>query len=246
MVATLFFFHPAVWLSTRMIDRQRERARDCDVLDHALMSPRQYGLGIVGALRLALPRAIGSAALGGDLAARIRLIAARDPRRRSRRLTVLAALLLATPVLALVPTGNREEPSAWRSPLPEGRISSQFGTRRDPFSGEQRFHQGIDLAAEKGTPILAPAAGTVLRAEQDASVSPWGRMLILVHEGGDVSFFGHLNEIHVATGARVAAGSVIGTVGDTGLVTGPHLHFEVRSGGHPIDPATRIPQFGEK
>jgi murein DD-endopeptidase MepM/ murein hydrolase activator NlpD len=99
-----------------------------------------------------------------------------------------------------------------------------------------RMHQGIDIAAPTGTPIVAPEAGVVLEA---GPASGYGNVIYLQHESGDVTVYGHMSEVLVDAGQIVEGGEVIAEVGNEGFSTGPHLHFEVRVGGRngaPIDP----------
>lgn len=120
-----------------------------------------------------------------------------------------------------------------------GRISSGFGTRTHPLTGQRRLHAGLDIAAPAGTPIRAAAAGRV------ASAGPrggYGLTVDVVHGDGTVTRYAHQSQLLVARDQAVAAGQVIGRVGSTGNSTGPHLHFEVRTAAGPIDPRTWLPQ----
>ncbi len=107
-----------------------------------------------------------------------------------------------------------------------GAISSMFGWRIHPITGDYRFHAGTDLGAPEGTPVLAAVAGDVIMAD---FLGGYGLTVVLQHhEGKDESLYGHLSEIFVQPGDRVEQGAVIGRVGSTGSSTGPHLHFEWR------------------
>ena len=98
----------------------------------------------------------------------------------------------------------------------------------------QVHHDGIDFMAEKGTPVLAAAAGEVVTADFDPQ---YGYHVILQHEGGYTTLYAHLGELRTEAGTSVEAGTEIGTVGSTGLSTGPHLHLELRKDGQPVNPA---------
>ena len=98
----------------------------------------------------------------------------------------------------------------------------------------QVHHDGIDFIAEKGTPVLAAAAGEVVTADFDPK---YGYHVIIQHEGGYTTLYAHLAELRVAAGDTAEAGTEIGTVGNTGQSTGPHLHLELRKDGQPVDPA---------
>jgi len=124
--------------------------------------------------------------------------------------------------------------AGWSWPLSEpGRLTSGFGHRHDPFDAGRRSHHGIDLAAEEGTPILAPAGGVVTRAEEAGG---YGLLVEIDHGDGIVTRYAHQSVIDVAVGDTLSAGDRLGAVGSTGRSTGPHLHMEVRRHGRPVDP----------
>lgn len=115
----------------------------------------------------------------------------------------------------------------------EGYLSSSFGARRDPFNGRRAFHSGIDIAHYVGTKVYATASGTVTRR---GAVSGYGNMVKVANGDRFVTVFGHLDKILVKRGQRIARGDVIGTMGNTGRSTGPHLHYEIRDQGKAINP----------
>src|SRR5262249_14059545 len=102
-----------------------------------------------------------------------------------------------------------------------------------PIYGDSRLHTGADLAATTGTPIHAAAAGDVISA---GWLGGYGNATIIDHGGGIATLYGHQSALLVAAGQHVEKGQVIGRVGRTGSCTGPHLHFEVRVNGNPVDP----------
>jgi murein DD-endopeptidase MepM/ murein hydrolase activator NlpD len=104
-------------------------------------------------------------------------------------------------------------------------ITSLFGWRTHPITGNQRFHAGTDLGAPMGTPVLAAARGQVETANW---LGGYGLAVILNHQSAEQTLYGHMSEIFVQPGQWVEAGTMIGRVGSTGASTGPHLHFEVR------------------
>lgn len=125
---------------------------------------------------------------------------------------------------------------AW--PLPQSySITSPFGYREDPFTGEVDYHSGTDISAPGGTPILAAAAGTVTIANGiDSWGGSYGYHIKIDHGNGMETLYAHCSAICVRSGQQVAQGEVIGFVGSTGNSTGNHLHFEVRVGGQRTDP----------
>jgi murein DD-endopeptidase MepM/ murein hydrolase activator NlpD len=121
-------------------------------------------------------------------------------------------------------------------PVP-GPIISGFGPRVDPVSGAQGFHPGDDLQATYGTPIHACRSGIVVIAGPQGG---YGNAVVIDHGGGMATLYGHQSRLAVSEHQHVNAGDVIGDVGATGYATGPHLHFEVRLSGNPVDPTSYI------
>ncbi len=114
-----------------------------------------------------------------------------------------------------------------------GIITSPFGWRKNPFGGAPEFHQGLDIGAPMGTTVVAAAAGTVISA---GWFGGYGNYILIDNGGALATGYAHLSQIFVADGQRVQQGQAIGAVGSTGYSTGPHLHFEVRIHGKPVDP----------
>jgi murein DD-endopeptidase MepM/ murein hydrolase activator NlpD len=118
-----------------------------------------------------------------------------------------------------------------------GWVSSTFGYRVSPFTGRREFHKGLDIATRKGTPIIAPADGVVTYAGKKWLI---GNMLSIDHGYGMLTRYGHLSKMLKKKGERVKRGEVIALVGNTGRSTGPHLHYEVRLNGVPVNPIKYI------
>lgn len=125
-------------------------------------------------------------------------------------------------------------------PLEDSVLTSQFGMRTSPITGNQSFHKGIDLAAPEGTLVFACKSGIVANTGYD---DVYGNFIILDHENNTQSVYAHLSRISVTTGDTVNSGSTIGNVGTTGASTGPHLHFEIRVNGSAQDPRRLLPAF---
>lgn len=125
-----------------------------------------------------------------------------------------------------------------RMPLEESVLTSSFGMRTSPISGDLRFHKGIDLAAPEGTDVLSCKAGIVANAAWD---DVYGNFIIMDHDNSTQSVYAHLSKILVRAGEIVSGGAVIGRVGTTGASTGPHLHFEIRVNGAAQDPRRLLP-----
>jgi murein DD-endopeptidase MepM/ murein hydrolase activator NlpD len=123
-----------------------------------------------------------------------------------------------------------------------GRVTSGFGMRFHPILRKRKPHYGIDIALPRGSLVYAAASGTVISAEYKGG---YGLAVVILHgalKGDSYStVYAHLDEILVEEGAEVEVGDPIGKVGSTGLATGPHLHFEIRINGDPVDPARYLP-----
>ncbi|HRH19941.1 MAG TPA: M23 family metallopeptidase [Brevundimonas sp.] len=121
-------------------------------------------------------------------------------------------------------------------PIADRRINSNFGVRHLAGEAHARMHQGVDIAAPTGVPVLSSAQGVVVRTGYDAG--GYGNFVEIRHPNGLTTFYGHLSAITsgLASGAEVEGGQQIGRVGSTGYSTGPHLHFEVRRRGARLNP----------
>jgi murein DD-endopeptidase MepM/ murein hydrolase activator NlpD len=128
-------------------------------------------------------------------------------------------------------------------PLMTERITSRYGIRKHPVRGVVRHHHGMDLAAKENTPILSIATGKVIFA---GYFGAYGNYISILHDNGYSSHYGHCRIINARIGQNIKAGQLIGTVGSTGVVTGPHLHFELRLQGRSIDPEQFIPDIATK
>ncbi len=116
-------------------------------------------------------------------------------------------------------------------------ISSGFGWRKSPFTGLREFHRGLDISARRGTPIIAPADGTVIAAGRDLHI---GRFVKIKHNDKFTTLYGHMLQHKVEKGQKVERGDLIGLMGNTGMSTGYHLHYEVRKDNVSINPRNHI------
>lgn len=115
-----------------------------------------------------------------------------------------------------------------------GYVTDGFGMRRNPFNGEGReVHEGLDIAADFGTPVTSTADGLVIYAAPHAG---YGNLVIVYHSNGITSRYGHLSRISLEAGQRVKRGDQVGNAGSTGRSTGPHVHYEIRENDQPVDP----------
>ena len=127
-------------------------------------------------------------------------------------------------------------PAGW--PVRKGWISSRFGERKDPFTGEREQHRGLDFAGTRGTEVLSVASGVVTWA---ANRTGYGKTVEIDHGNGYQTLYAHLSSVNVNCGQSVAQGQTIGFGGSTGNSTGPHLHFEIRYQGGFVNPWYVLP-----
>jgi murein DD-endopeptidase MepM/ murein hydrolase activator NlpD len=124
-------------------------------------------------------------------------------------------------------------------PVQNGRITSGFGRRINPFSSIASFHTGIDIAAPTGTEVTASREGVVTDIGFDFI---FGNYVLISHSGNYQTMYAHLKTISVQLNQRINSGMIIGAIGSSGLSTGPHLHFEIRWNGKAIDPLPLLPK----
>ncbi len=127
-------------------------------------------------------------------------------------------------------------PTLWPT---KGRITDKFGYRKDPFTRRTKFHNGLDIAADMGTDIVACASGKVIMAEFTRG---YGRVVKIDHGRGIVTVYGHASKLLVKVGDTVKKGDIIAKVGSSGRSTGPHLHFELLLYNTPVDPLQYLDQ----
>jgi murein DD-endopeptidase MepM/ murein hydrolase activator NlpD len=116
-------------------------------------------------------------------------------------------------------------------------ISSLFGMRRDPFTRQEKFHKGLDLAAPEGMAVVPALPGTVMSARYEPG---YGNTVVVEHAGGIKTRYGHLGSMNVKAGDTITSDNILGTVGSTGRSTGAHLHFEVIRNGVSVDPSESL------
>ncbi len=186
-----------------------------------------------------LPAVIKSKAMGGATAADLARTQPIDPADRTFGiLRDLLGVLGARLDTVRKVQENRQAlgaatPSIW--PLFDSWLSSSYGRRADPITGEAEDHTGLDLSADRGTPVHATADG-VSPIRPDGYNGGYGNCIMLEHGFGIETRFGHLSAYAVSVGQKVKRGQVIGYVGSSGRTTGPHLHYEILINGSPINP----------
>jgi murein DD-endopeptidase MepM/ murein hydrolase activator NlpD len=143
----------------------------------------------------------------------------------------------------LIGTTNTTDLNDTRIAFPTAKsapVTSGFGWRIHPITGERRFHTGIDFGAAMGTPIYAIANGKVELAGEKGG---YGNTVIVNHNAGKSTLYGHASKLYVREGQQVVRGQVIAAVGSTGMSTAPHLHFEVRVNDKPVNPRPYLQQY---
>jgi len=154
---------------------------------------------------------------------------------KALRLTLVGFLFLL-PSKALPVEKTLFRPTVF--PVVHESVTSDFGMRKHPISSTRHFHTGVDLAARKGSDIRAIADGVV---EVRGEFSGYGRTAVLRHSSSIETYYAHCDALLVEIGQYIVAGQKIGTVGESGVATGPHLHFEVRVNGWAVNPEKLIP-----
>lgn len=161
-------------------------------------------------------------------------IKAEEARRERERAEKAAAAARARTLQARIGVINA---AGWQWPT-SGGVASGFGQRLHPILGYYRMHTGADIGGAQGQPIWAATEGLVIFTGNNGG---YGNNVVIQHVNGVTTLYGHMSSIAVAEGDYVLAGDTIGAVGSTGLSTGPHLHFEVRIHGAPVDPLPYLP-----
>lgn len=259
LLQAIYFFHPLVWYANRQLAQARERICDRMVLARREISPRDYGEGMLAILRLNLAGANGwelHAGFGNNhkyLVQRIQDIKGGNVMKQHHRWISIAVLTLTG--LFLLPMASyqsladdhpaAENPPAaadpaFTCPMKTGYVSSPYGNRIHPVKKVKMLHRGIDIAAPRGSDIYAAAAGTVTFSNFKEN---YGNTVILRHADGYTTLYSQMDTILVSSGQQVDAGALIGLVGDSGLSTAPHLHFELRHNDKALAPESVI-DFG--
>lgn len=200
----------------RSLAEFEERTRRLSIVA-GLTSVHDAGTGGVGGLTsLPLDPATASDLAASEVVRRSSLVTSRLLL-VEKRLTTQADQLSLTPTLAPV----------------VGALTAGFGGRTDPFTGQQEFHPGLDISTPVGNRVVAPANGTVVRISFE---NGYGRLLEIAHGFGINTLYAHLHSVRVTEGQRIRRGDLLAVVGTTGRSTGPHLHYEVRVNGKPVNP----------
>ncbi len=152
----------------------------------------------------------------------------------------VAQAALPTGSLQLVSSGGLGDLTSTPTLWPViGHLTGTFGERMDPFSGEGAFHTGVDISSQYGDAVRVAADGVVIEANERAG---YGRLVVVDHGFGVTTYYGHLSSFNVLPGQQLKRGETIGNVGVSGRSTGPHVHYEVRINGAPVNPMRYLRQ----
>jgi len=186
------------------------------------------GVGTGGALRDQHLRNLRKPGMVLDVSQRIETISNKVRVQNSSLNTVLGEAIEKQRFLACRPSINPISPADpyW--------LTSNYGLRKDPFTGKRSAHHGIDLAGPVGLDIHCTGAGTVVEAKMNSY--GYGKEVVVDHGFGYTTIYAHLHDINVETGQKLKRGEVVGTLGSTGRSTGPHLHYEIRKDGRAVNP----------
>jgi len=268
LIQIIYFFHPLVWFAGSRLNDARERICDRYVLNYFSFSSREYAEALLKILMLNTsglsPLTVKSQFLNHKNRFHFRFKEILEAKPMSKKSIVLISLSLVTLAIIILPMspgkampnsglivqpyimGPNEWPTAdstekkeisFVKPIRKGNITSGFGTRIHPLLKVKRHHEGIDISASKGTELYATSGGKVVFVGEKGG---WGKLIIIDHENNYQSRYAHLYKILVNSGEEVKQGQLIGKVGNTGLTTVPHVHFEIRKDQTPVNPAELI------
>ncbi|MGH1363878.1 MAG: M23/M56 family metallopeptidase [Calditrichia bacterium] len=258
LLQSVYFFQPLVWKANAGINRSRERLRDAEVLHSGKIKTRDYAetlllmaTGQPVSHKAAVPFFAlypGFSQAHSELTQRLKELTYRKEHIVKKSVVVFAIILFAAVLLPLAPQVSHAaaapatfvKDATYFAPIKEGRITSSFGKRTNPFTKLLQDHHGVDVGAPIGTPVFAIADGEVIASEL---LEGYGNRIKVLHADGRESWYAQLHERKVEDGAKVVKGQTIATVGSSGRSTAPHLHFELRVEGKPVDPEMHVPFY---
>ncbi len=243
LVADILFFSPFAWLARRRLDHLREAVCDIETV-RLTKEPIGYARALTDAARRgrrsdSLPVSTLVPRNSRSLHMRINaIVKPASEQQRSRAGLAVAAFLTAAPIAFAQGAAARPEPviveyAGAIVAHPDAKITSRYGMRFHPIKKEPAWHAGIDIGAPQGAKVKSPISGDVVFS---GGKGAYGQVVEVAHSSGQVVRFAQLSKRKVSEGDTVAAGDVIGLVGQSGAATGPHLHFEWFRNGDQIDP----------
>ncbi|MBU2511368.1 peptidoglycan DD-metalloendopeptidase family protein [bacterium] len=244
-IKSVFFFSPFVWLIIGEILNREETETDLQAMSSFHISSLRFGEALLRFVSLTMieKSPVPTLIISNKRKLKMRLERLFQ-KKLSRKAKILQRILLLGILPALlfnfssVATAEKKVTNdVMQNPLPSGRLTMTFGIKTHPITKKPYNHKGIDLAAKSGTGIVAALAGKVSKIDYNKGR---GHFLVLAHENGYKTSYSHLKDILVGEGVTVDRGEKIATVGNSGVSTAPHLHFELHKDGKTIDPLTTI------
>lgn len=237
LAAVVLWFNPFIWLYRSTLREIHELLADRYALSHGV-DLETYVEEIIGHAGLKNSRSFRIVhGFSGRIKRRINMMTQRQsaPHKRFCFLLIFPLVLLA--LFFFRAAQAHDSGVNFSNPVRHGHVSSRYGDRIHPLTGKKMFHRGIDIAADKGESVYAAAPGIVIETGYNKTS---GNYIIIAHADSFSTFYSQISEILVKNNDKVNNRTLIGLVGSTGLSTGPHLHFELRSGTSFIDPELKI------
>lgn len=242
VVKSLFLVSPFVYFLVGKIIEHEETEADLLAIRLSGITPNSFGKTILKLLSVTNHVNNYVPALGMKkkrrLTMRLKRLFERE-RSKKNRFAAVCVSMLALGIMtfnftSIASTLSDADSLGFINPVKNGRVTQMFGQRQHPITKKDYFHKGIDLAAKKGTDVEAAAAGNVAVVDYNEKQ---GHYIVISHKDGYSSSYSHLGKVVVSAGSIVRQGEVIAKLGNSGVSTGPHVHFEIRKDGEAVDPA---------
>lgn len=252
------WYNPFAWLYQKAVQQNLEFLADQTTIDQNITLKNYQQLLIKAVEFNTVPHTVTNNFYQSLIKKRILMLNQKQTKKQHWKLAIILPLLVGfifafnTQTIAQVkpvkdkkvtkeqPTNSRSETPKFVKPIRlsnKVKIASKFGMRKDPINKTKKMHNGLDYSAPAGTPVYAAADGFISFADNNGK---HGNQIVIKHSMGYKTKYAHLQKIKVKANTKVKAGDIIGTVGNTGLSTGPHLHFEVLINGKNVDPGTYV------
>ncbi len=264
MIQIIYFFNPVVWLAASRLNQVREEICDHLVLSGGRLTPKSYGKALLDIIQLNLltnQRTVLLPGIGSEknkMKSRIRKLRGGNTLQKKNILFISIFIVITGLFLLPMATASNSTNGLNQSmidgsnssvqfelPIKNGHVSSPFGMRMHPVKKVKMQHNGIDVAAKKGIPIYAAAEG-IVESVVNEKKNAYGLFVVIRHKDEYKTHYSQMNSIVVETGDKLKAGQQIGTVGNSGVNTGSHLHFEIRKGETFLNPEDYIDFSGLK
>ncbi|MCB0281621.1 MAG: peptidoglycan DD-metalloendopeptidase family protein [Calditrichaeota bacterium] len=255
MIQAVYFFNPVVWIIIQRLNFIREIRCDHFVVKNKIIQPAVMGKVLLGlsshSKKLPLTFILALTGFKNNLKNRLLALKGENHMSVNKYIFSFSVLAFTTILLSMsqpLPAIMQETATAvsaeeFAKPLDEIKVTSGYGMRKHPVLKKMMKHQGVDFSAEKGTPVFNIAEGKVIEAEKKGN---YGNTVVIQHADNIRSLYAQLSEILVQKNQIIKKGEVIGKVGNSGLSTAPHLHFEIRKNNQSVDPADYLDLKNQK